>query len=82
MEHLLNGNLNIKGDVFCFEKMVKFFYKQILVKENQSFLGTFLKAVFSKIVVFEHDFNFIVEWSGRHSTPAGSEERLRPRRRS
>jgi len=43
---------------------------------------TFLMAVFAKIELLNYYFNSIVEWSGRHSTAAGSEERLRPRRRS
>ncbi len=29
-------------------------------------------AVFAKFVVYKSYFNSIVEWSGRHSTPAGS----------
>jgi hypothetical protein len=29
------------------------------------------KGVFVKIVVFEYYFKSIVEWSGRHLTPAG-----------
>ncbi len=29
------------------------------------------KPVFAKIVAYEYYFNFIVKWSGRHSTPAG-----------
>jgi len=44
--------------------------------------GSLIKANFVEIVAFENYFNSIVEWSGRHSTPAGSEERLRPHRRS
>ncbi len=39
-------------------------------------------AVYAKVIALDYYFNAIVEWSGRHSTPAGSEERLRPHRRS
>ena len=34
--------------------------------------------VFKKIVAFEYYFNSIVECSGRHSNPAGSEKRQDP----
>ncbi|PMC40720.1 hypothetical protein CJ195_03145 [Bacillus sp. UMB0899] len=37
-------------------------------------------AVYAKVIALDYYFNAIVEWSGRHSTPAGSEEAQLPPR--
>ena len=39
-------------------------------------------AIFVKIVAIDHFLKTIVKWSGRHSTPDGLEQSLRPRRQS